>query len=116
MWDGSSPHVEFPRYERDVKLWCFETETEDKKKGVRLMRSLSGSARAIVDSLTFEELACESGMENIMKALREHYKPHLEVSLARALEGAIYAGRRKRTSRTTSSGWTRPIPSSSRKE
>ncbi|CAJ1427963.1 unnamed protein product [Effrenium voratum] len=66
---------------RDVKLWCFETETEDKKKGVRLMRSLSGSARAIVDSLTFDELACESGMENIMKALREQYKPHLEVSL-----------------------------------
>ena len=41
MWDGSSPHVEFPRYERDVKLWCFETETEDKKKGVRRWQPVS---------------------------------------------------------------------------
>ena len=85
MWDGSSPHVEFPRYERGMKLWC--TETEDKKKGVRLVRSLGGSARAIVDSLNFEELVCKSGMENITKVLSEYNKPHLEVSLARALEG-----------------------------
>ena len=30
-----------------------------------------------------------------MKALREHYKPHLEVSLARALEQAIYGQARQ---------------------
>ena len=76
---------------QDVKLWSLETETDDKKKGVRLMRSLSGSGRAIVDGLSFDELVCEGGLKNIMKALKQHYKPHLEVSLASSLAAALHA-------------------------
>ena len=37
-WDGGSPHQEFERFERDVKLWEFETEVELKKRGARLLR------------------------------------------------------------------------------
>ena len=94
-WDGGSPHQEFERFERDVKLWEFETEVELKKRGARILRGLSGPARAVADALEFDKIACEEGLDNIMKALREHYKPHLEVSLARALEQAIYGQARQ---------------------
>ena len=62
-WDGGSPHQEFERFERDVKLWEFETELELKKRGARLLRGLSGPARAVADALEFDKIACEEGLD-----------------------------------------------------
>ena len=89
-WDGSDPGNELPIYEKNVKLWEFESELENKKRGVRLLRNLSGVARSIADTLEFEEVACEDGVKNLLKTLRAHFEPHLEISLPRAFERAVY--------------------------
>ena len=89
-WDGVDPTATFPVYEKNVKLWEFESELDEKKRGVRLLRSLTGVARAAADSLEFEDVATQKGVSNLMKCLKEHFAPHLEVSLPRAFEKAIY--------------------------
>ena len=89
-WDGVDPTVTFPVFEKNVRLWEFESELDEKKRGVRLLRSLTGVARAAADSLEFEDVATQKGVSNIMSCLREHFAPHLEVSLPRAFEKAIY--------------------------
>ena len=93
-WDGSDPGNELPVYEKNVKLWEFESELDVKKRGVRLLRNLTGVARSIADTLEFEEVACEDGVKNLMKTLRAHFEPHLEVSLPRAFERAVYGNPR----------------------
>ena len=45
--------------------------------------------------MPFEEIACEDGMRNIMSRLREFFQPHLEVSLPRAFEQAVYGQQRQ---------------------
>ena len=47
------------------------------------------SCRA-ADSLEFEKITDEKGVSHIMKCLEEQFKPHLELSLPRAFERAIY--------------------------
>lgn len=83
-WDGADPTATFPVFEKNVRLWEFESELDEKKRGVRLLRSLTGVARAAGDSLEFEDVATHKGVSNIMSCLREHFAPHLEVSLPRA--------------------------------
>ena len=89
-WDGSDPGIELPIFEKNVKLWQYESELDKKKMGVRLLRNLSGIARSVADTLEFEEVACERGVENLVKALKTHFSPHLEISLPRAFERAVY--------------------------
>ena len=40
--------------------------------------------------MPFEELACDDGVRNIVAKLKEYFLPHLEVSLPRAFESAVY--------------------------
>lgn len=89
-WDGSDPAVNYQVFEKNVRYWQYESELDKKKQGVRLLRGLTGLARASVDSLEFDQVATEKGVENIMKRLQEEFAPHLEVSLPRAFEKAIY--------------------------
>eukprot|EP00435_Cladocopium_sp_Y103_P046990 s1741_g13.t1 len=89
-WDGSEPALQFAIYEKNVKLWEFETEVPEEKRGVRLLRSLSGIARAAADSLEFEQITDKKGVTNLLQCLREQFAPHLELSLPRAFERAIY--------------------------
>ncbi|CAJ1450668.1 unnamed protein product, partial [Effrenium voratum] len=91
VWNGAKPETEFQVYENNVRLWEFETEAEEKKRGVKLLWSLSGNARAVADTLEFEDVAREAGVKNITKLLREHLAPHLETSLPRAFEAAVYS-------------------------
>ena len=93
-WDGSDPGYELANFEKNVKLWLFESELDPKKRGVRLLRSLTGVARSVVDTLDFDEVACEKGVDNIVQTLRKHFAPHLEVSLPRAFERAVYGAPR----------------------
>ena len=93
-WDGADPGLELPTFEKNVKLWEFESELDPKKRGVRLLRNLTGSARAVADSLEFDEVANERGVQNLLKALRAHFAPHMEVSLPRAFGRAVYGAPR----------------------
>ena len=89
-YDGRDPERSFERWLKDLKLWEFETEAPKAKWGVKILRQLSSSAKAAAENLTFEEIACEDGRDNILKALKEHFAPHLETSLPKAFESAIY--------------------------
>eukprot|EP00435_Cladocopium_sp_Y103_P059905 s740_g21.t1 len=89
-WDGSDPAALLPAYEKNVMLWQFESDCEKKKQGVKLLRNLTGIARAVADSLSFEEIATENGVDNLLKTLKSHFEPHLELSLPRAFERAVY--------------------------
>ncbi|CAE7227253.1 Ank2 [Symbiodinium sp. CCMP2592] len=89
-YDGRNPDKTFSKWLKEIKLWEYETEVPKNKWGAKLLRQLSGTARAAAEGLTFEEIACEKGMENVMKVLKEHFAPHLETSLPKAMEAAIY--------------------------
>lgn len=93
-WDGTDPAVQLLLYEKNVKLWMYESELEMKKRGVRLLRNLTGVARSVADNLEFEEIACEKGVENLLSTLKAHFAPHLELSLPRAFERAVYGAPR----------------------
>ena len=41
-------------FEKNVKVWEFESELDASKRGVRLLRNLTGVARAVADTLEFE--------------------------------------------------------------
>ena len=89
-YDGVDPEVTFRIWEKNVRLWEFETDVPSNKRGVKLLRMLQGTARLAVDEMSFEEVACEDGIRNIVSKLKEYYLPHLEVSLPRAFEAAVY--------------------------
>ena len=94
-YDGEEPETSFALWERNVRLWEYETDVPRGKRGVKLLRVLSGTARMAVEEMPFEEIACEDGMRNIMSRLREFFQPHLEVSLPRAFEQAVYGQQRQ---------------------
>ena len=54
-------------------------------------------AQLAVEEMDFDEIANEDGVKNIMARLREFFLPHLEVSLPRALETAVYGRPRQST-------------------
>ena len=89
-FDGRHPERSFERWTKELKLWEYETEIPKSKWGVKLLRQLSGSAKAAAEGLSFEEIACEEGKDNILRTLQEHFAPHLETSLPKAFEAAIY--------------------------
>ena len=90
FYDGTEPETSFQIYEKNVKLWQYETDVPQRKQGVKLMRSLGGVARLAVEDMDFESIACDDGAKNVLNRLREYFKPHLEVSLPRAFEAAVY--------------------------
>lgn len=98
-YNGEDPEMTFTLWERNVKLWEYETDIPRNKRGVKLLRVLVGSARVAVEEIPFEEVACEDGVRNLVERLREYYMPHLEVSLPRAFEAAVY-GQQKQNKET----------------
>ena len=48
-----------------------------------------------MDDLEFEDIANEDGIKNLLNRLKEYYMPHLEVSLPRAFENAVYGQQRQ---------------------
>ena len=89
-YDGENPEVTFRQYEKQLALWEFETEVPKAKRAVKMLRQLSGVASTAVDDLEVSEIACEDGVKNVLGKLREFFMPHLEVSLPRAFETAVY--------------------------
>lgn len=94
MFDGGDPLM-FKRYQKDLELWQFETELPKSKHGVKMLRQLTGTARAVADELSVPDITAEDGASRIMARLKEHFAPYLESALPRAFERAIYAEHRK---------------------
>ena len=106
-WDGLDPAVQLPIYEKNVRLWMYESELESKKRGVRLLRNLTGVARSVADSLEFEEIACEKGVENLLatsKATLLHIWSSACLELSSVQCMGLQEGARN-PSKSTSSGW-----------
>ena len=89
-YDGKRPERTFELWQKELRLWEFETEISKEKWGVKILRQLSGSARAAADSLSYEEIACAKGRDNWLRHSRSTLAPHLESSLPRAFEAASY--------------------------
>lgn len=47
------------------------------------------------DEVSVEELQSESGIDKIIKKLKEHFQPHLESAMPKAFERAVYGESRK---------------------
>lgn len=89
-YDGENPELTFRMYEKAVKLWQFETDVPIQKQGAKLLRALTGPAKLAAEDLDFDDIAQENGVKNVLNKLREFFSPHLEVSLPRAFETAVY--------------------------
>ena len=94
-YDGNDPEVTFKAYEKAVRLWQFETDVPPEKQGPKMMRALTGAAKLAVEDLEFEEITASGGVKTILARLREFFTPHLEVSLPRAFEQAVYGSVRQ---------------------
>ncbi|CAK8994003.1 unnamed protein product [Durusdinium trenchii] len=81
-------------FERNVRLWEFETDIPRIKRGVKLMRAMQGLAALAMEELSFDDIACEDGVRNVLNKLKEFFMPQLEVSLPRAFEAAVYGAPR----------------------
>lgn len=94
-YDGESPETTFRQFEKAVRLWEFESDIPAKKRGSKLIRALTGAAKLATEDLEFEAITAEDGVKNVMSRLREFFTPHLEVSLPRAFESAVYGQQRQ---------------------
>ena len=102
MWRDRDPPPNFDgdvegfnQYVRDLKLWRHDTDVPERKHGVKVLRGLSGQAKAICNELSVEELTSTGSVDLILAKLREHYSPHLETTMPKAFEKAVYGEPRK---------------------
>ena len=88
-WDGLNPEATFKAYVRDIQLWRSATDIEARKQGAKVLRALSGFARASLDDMAIEKITSDQGVDNILAALTEIFEPHLEQAMPRAFERAV---------------------------
>ena len=93
-FDGADPDG-LKKYLRDLELWRWETDVPKLKHALKMLRQLSGSARAAADEVPVEEVRTESGVEAIVRKLKEHFQPHLESAMPKAFEKAVYGDARR---------------------
>ena len=86
---------DFKEFLRDLAIWQHETDVPKKKHGAKLLRVLRGSAKAVCSEIELSDLLSERGCDLIVQKLKEFYQPHLEASLPRAFERAIYGEARR---------------------
>ena len=89
-YDGEQPELTFRQFQRQVRLWEHETDLPLAKRGVKLLRQLTGAAALAVEDLEIDLIIGERGVKNVMAQLEAYFLPHLEVSLPRAFETAVY--------------------------
>ena len=86
---------DFKGFLRELKIWRHETDVTVRKHGAKLLRVLQGSAKAVVGELDVDVILSEQGVDEMVKLLTEHYQPHLEQTMPRAFERAVYGEPRK---------------------
>lgn len=84
-FDGTNPDA-LKQYLRDLAQWRWETDIPKLKHAVKVIRQLSGSARAAADEVSIEQLQSEDGIELVIKKLKEHFQLHLEAAMPKAFE------------------------------
>ncbi|CAK9109699.1 DNA topoisomerase 3-alpha (DNA topoisomerase III alpha) [Durusdinium trenchii] len=85
----------FKGYLRELKMWRHETDVPPKKHAVKMLRALTGPAKAVCNELEVEALLTEAGADAIVAKLKEYYQPHLETAMPRAFERAVYGEARR---------------------
>ena len=86
---------QFKRYLRDLKIWRHETDVPVRKHAAKMLRVLTGPAKAICDEIEVDQLLTEDGADLIITKLKEYFQPHLETSMPKAFERAVYGEARK---------------------
>ena len=84
-YDGSSPEG-LKQFLRDLELWRWETDVPKVKHAVKVLRQLTGSARAAADEVSAAQLQSEEGVAAIVTKLKEHFQPHMEAAMPKAFE------------------------------
>ena len=56
-YDGENLETTVRSYEKQVSLWQFETEVPKAKRGVKLLRQLSGAAANALDDIEVGDVA-----------------------------------------------------------
>ena len=77
------------RYMRDLRLWRWKADTPKVKHAVKVLRQLSGPARAAADDVSGETIMTEEGTDAILSKLKEHFQPHLEAAMPRAFDSCV---------------------------
>ena len=78
-----------------MKIWRHETDVPARKHGAKILRCLTGAAEAVCDEIDVDQLLTEQGADLIISKLKEYYQPHLETSMPKAFEKAVYGEARK---------------------
>ena len=86
---------QFKSFLRDLKIWRHETDVPARKHGAKILRCLTGAAKAVCDEIDVDQLLTEQGADLIISKLKEYYQPHLETSMPKAFEKAVYGEARK---------------------
>ena len=89
-YDGEDPSRTFKPWLRELEFWAFDTEIPRAKHGTRILRRLGGVAKAAANELETSEIMGEKGKDNILAKLREYIAPHLETTMPKAFEAAVY--------------------------
>ena len=85
----------FKSYLRDLKIWRHETDVPQRKHAVKMLRGLTGPAKAICDEIEVDQLLTEAGADLIVAKLKEYFQPYLETSMPKAFEKVVYGEARK---------------------
>ena len=88
--DGEDPGKSFKPWLRELELWAFDTEVPKAKHGTRILRRLRRVAKAAANELETSEIVGEKGKDNIIAKLKEYFAPHLETTMPKAFEAAVY--------------------------
>ena len=89
-FDGEDPARSFKPWLRELELWAYDTEVPLSKHGTRILRRLGGAAKAAANELETSEIVGEKGRDNIVAKLKEYFAPHLETTMPKAFEQAVY--------------------------
>ena len=95
-YDGADPGRTYKRWLREWKIWSNDTDFPEKSWGTKLLRELKGDAKEAIDSLEVDDIIGPAGHRNIIAKLDETFKPHMEQTMPRAFESAIYGKYRTR--------------------
>ena len=109
------PETTFRAFEKSLKLWQL-IDVPLRKQSAKPLRALTGAARLALEELEYEQIASEGGIKNLVNRLREYFAPHLQVSMPRAFETAVYGQPRQsketyavRSQNATQLAWTFPV-------
>ncbi|CAK9017487.1 Retrovirus-related Pol polyprotein from transposon RE1 (Retro element 1) (AtRE1) [Includes: Protease RE1 [Durusdinium trenchii] len=85
----------FKDYLRELKMWRHETDVPVRKHGVKILRALSGPAKAVCNEIEVDHILSEGGADALVTKLKEYYAPHPESAMPKAFERAVYGEARK---------------------